>query len=158
MARDKIIVTYHNVKVQEVASRETEAAQLTVTDSIVGSEGMYDADTVIMVISPVLSTVSVVPTTVSAETIEDIKVTYLVKGTVFDENEISVKLPWDPADGDFGDISDEIDLAGNPDADVDAVDTVSSLPEDSSAATTSHVTVEYDAAGSSRMNTATVEH
>ena len=61
MARDEIIVTYHNVKVQEVASRETEAAQLTVTDSIVGSEGMYDTSTVIMVASPVLSQVSVAP-------------------------------------------------------------------------------------------------
>ena len=116
-----------------------------------------------MVTPPTLSEVSVDPTSVTAEALKDIEVTYAVQDTVKKGNTITTELPrgWDPGFGrDFGDIldEDEIDLDGDSTVNppVDAVSEVRSLPEDGDTATTSYVTVEYDAAGAgrNRMNTA----
>ena len=80
------------------------SAQLRVRDDVVGSD--YNDDTVIMVTPPTLSEVSVDPTSVTAEALKDIEVTYVVQDTVKD-NTITTELPrdWDPGfGGDFGDI------------------------------------------------------
>ena len=131
-----------------------------------GLDTKYDADTVITLIPPELSKVKVSPTPVIAEVIEDITVTYTVKDTVIGENIITVELPEDWENGygsDFGMIGagDRIDLDGDSTATppVDPMMMVSSFPDPpgtATEATTSYVTVEYDAAGRNRDNTATV--
>ena len=102
MIGDTVTVTFHNLEVEEVTAvdegKAYKSAQLTVSDDVVGSD--YTADTVIMVTPPTLSEVSVDPTSVTAEALKDIEVTYAVQDTVKD-NTITTELPrdWDPGFG-----------------------------------------------------------
>ena len=98
-ARDRIVVTYHNVKVPAWASDDRNAvyADIIVTDAL--SSTAYDGMAQIMVNPPPLNAVTVTRAEVKAETITDVKVTYSIKGTVLAENIITVGLPegWGPA-------------------------------------------------------------
>jgi hypothetical protein len=96
-ARDRIIVTYHNVKVPALADRTAMDADIMVTDAL--SSTAYDGMAQIRVNPLPLNTVAVTPAKVKAETITDVKVTYSIKSTALDENTITVGLPegWGPA-------------------------------------------------------------
>ena len=166
MERDEIIVTYHGVRVDKVDGRDTESGQIVVRDSLLGSTGMYDTASVISVEPPALADVSVAQpssASVAADATEDIQVIYRVVETLYGENEITVELPagWEPADGDFGDFEDNIDLDGDATATPleDAVSLVSSEDKTADPPDTSYVTVDYDPAGSGsgRMNRADVD-
>ena len=98
-ARDRIVVTYHNVKVPALADRTAMDADIMVTDALSSNGAAYDGTAQIMVNPLPLNAVAVTPTTVKAETITDVKVTYSIKSTALDENTITVGLPedWGPA-------------------------------------------------------------
>ena len=159
MRSDEIIVKFFNARVQEVTGRDAVPAQVMVTDSIVGSEGNYDADAVITVRPPDLSTVMVRPPAVQASSIvTTVEVTYTVTDMIAGEdNEITVDLPanWEAAyandggDGkaDFGRFDDSIDLDGDSTATPpeDEMTMVTSLPADttpSMKSKASYVTVD----------------
>ena len=95
---DYIIVTFYNVKVpalgeEQLEDRDTPViGALRVEDSIEGAK--YTAE--ITVMHPTPSKVEVAPDRgVKEDSIEDITVTYIVKGDIASGNEITVELPDD---------------------------------------------------------------
>ena len=100
--KDRIVVTYYNVKVPAWASDDRDAvyADIMVRDALSPNGAAYDGMAQIRVNPPPLNAVTVTRATkVKAETITDVKVTYSIKGTALDENTITVGLPegWAPA-------------------------------------------------------------
>ena len=100
--------------------------------------------------------VSTTPEVVIDENTATLRVTYRFDGAPLDDNNIIVTLPvaatgtaaWEAAYTDFGTLaSDAIDLEG--DSTTDPVRMVSSLGAGESPRSTSYVTVDYMAAGSS---------
>ena len=98
-AMDRIVVTYHNVKVPALSDTAAEVS-IVVMDKLSPTGSEYVGEAKIEVDAPDLNAVKVTPTTaVPAETVTDVTVTYSIKDTVVDENTITVGLPegWMPA-------------------------------------------------------------
>ena len=101
--RDTIVVTYHKVEIPALSDREPLDIYITVTDALSVTDREYNEQAKIRVNPPPLNVVAVTPdttrTTVEAETVIDVKVTYSIKDTVLEENTITVGLPegWTPA-------------------------------------------------------------
>ncbi len=173
--RDRIIVSFYNVRVQSLDDRTPVDAAFTITDKLSTDGTAYaelDSPPQITVNPQELNTVTVDPTRVQASSREPtVTVTYVITDAIDDTNEIKIALPsdWEAAyanDGgtgtpDFGDGFDKsIDLdppAGSTTATKGMVTTKpDELATGASASKTSYVTVLYTPRGTSRENTAAV--
>ncbi len=175
---DRIVVSFHNVKVEPLATRASKKAKIVVTDKL-STDGEHYAEMTpppqLTVIPQDLNSVTVAPTKVQASSIVDtVKVTYVVTDEIAEENEIIIGLPsdWDPAyanDGDpaatasvgFGsDFDKSINLAATATATTATKGMVSTLADPiatgGSASKASYVTVQYTPQGGTRTNTAAV--
>ena len=103
---NRIVVTYHNVKVQaltttQLAERDTPViAQFTVEDDITLSAAEYAKMTKVTVLPPDLSTIQFTPKTVKEESIiNKMTVTYIAKDTIHTSSEVTIRTPeyWKPA-------------------------------------------------------------
>ncbi len=139
---DKLVLTFHNVKVPAVAE-ETEA-QLTVTDSIDADGSEYMADATITINPPTPSMVDVMPDDVDSGAIEDVIVTYTAQSPI-PSNVVVITLPedWGPANGDF-------DIATTAPSDTTESYVLVETPETDSAAATGTPTI-FDASGNAEV-------
>ena len=97
---DRLTVTFFNVKVQTVYDQTPVQAQATVTDTgVTGPATKYNAMTVFTVQPPSPSVITVTPSSVDASGEIDLKVEYTVDDTLYNSNDIMIKLPrnWFPA-------------------------------------------------------------
>ena len=103
LARDRIVVTYYNVKVPALEDRDSVGASIRVSDALTSGEtdqyAPYDGMAQIRVNPPPRNMVSVKPAEVEAETVTDVMVTYSITAAVYEANTITVGLPagWSPA-------------------------------------------------------------
>ena len=103
LARDRIVVTYYNVKVPALDDRTSVGASIMVSDGLTSGEtdeyAPYDGMAQIRVNPPPRNVVSVKPTEVEAETVTNVMVTYSITAAVYEANIITVGLPvgWSPA-------------------------------------------------------------
>ena len=100
VARDEIVVTYHNVMVPALEDRTAMDAMITVMDKLSEKDSdAYDGVASIRVNPLPLNAVAVKPTPVKAETVTNVTVTYSIKSMALDGNTITVGLPdgWSPA-------------------------------------------------------------
>ena len=98
--RDRLTVTFFNVRIQTVYDQTPIKAQASVTDTgVTGPATKYNARTVFTVQPPSPSVVTVNPTAVNASSEIDLVVLYTVDDTLYTDNGITVELPpgWDPA-------------------------------------------------------------
>ena len=96
---DRIVVTYHNVKVQMLSDRMSMPADITIMDKLSPDGTVYDGMAQITVNPPGLSTVTVKPPRVQASSIvENVEVTYVITDPIAD-NTITIELPddWEAA-------------------------------------------------------------
>ena len=94
--RSRITVTFYNVKVQTVYDQNPIKAQATVTDTgVTGPASKYDPKTVITVMPPTPSVVTLNRSTAEENSMVDLEVTYTVKDTLYKDNSITIGLPSD---------------------------------------------------------------